>query len=471
MSRPSLPGDVRQSVPGDVRQSAPGDVRQSAPGDVRQSAPGDVRQSCPKIQASDLRDIASEERVERIWGRLSSEVEALHVRPASRPSRAAVWAVAATFAAFGTGLVAGRMVWQAPPVAPSPVVATHDRASVDLFAAGSQERSYTLPGGGTITLAPGSMIELERSGGSDVRLRLLSGEASLDAGEAGDRALAIVSGEAVVATAPGSMIRVQKRADNLDVRVIGGSAHVSSPAGTHALSKGEQVDDVPTRRTATSVTTPPVVRVAPTATTARVARGEPSSTAAVAVAPSWRELHAANKWDEATEALKQQSGSFSAAVTGAGSAKELMDIGDLASWQGRDPQAAIVAFHKVADQFHGSTYAAIAAKKLATHYAASQPDLAKKYLDQAAQKSVFSEDAMCAQMRAEHQAGHKDEASARASEYLGKHPNGRCKDDANRILAGGDADDGDETAPDDAAPAPSGSASASTSSAAPATKP
>lgn len=431
----------------------------------RQSPPRDVRQSVPRIQTADLRDVAADERVDRIWTRLEPELEALRARPAGRPSRAVVWAAAATFAAFGTGLVAGRVVWQAPSVGPSPVVAARDLATVDLFAAGSQERSYSLPGGGTVTLMPGSLVEVERTGGRDVRLRLLSGEASLDTGQAGDQALAIVSGEATIATAPGSMVRVQKRADNLDVRVVGGSAQVSSPAGSRALSKGEQMDDVPTRRTEAAVS-PPVVRVTPTAT-AKVARGE-ASAAAVAVAPSWRELLAANKWDEATEALKQQSGSLSAAVAGASSAKELMDLRDLASWQGRDPQAAISALRRVADEFPASAYAAIAAKQLATHYAASQPDLAKKYLDQAAQKSVFSEDAMCAQMRAEHQAGHKDEASARASEYLGKHPNGRCKDDANRILAGGDADGDDEAAPGEPAPAPSGSSSAAPSSSAPA---
>jgi hypothetical protein len=423
--------------------------------------PREARPSVPRIQPSDLRDIATEERVERIWSRLEPDLEALRVRPAPRPSRAVVWAVAATFAAFGTGLVAGRMLWQAPPAGPLPVVASHDRATVDVFAAGSQERSYTLPGGGTITLAPGSMIELERSGGSDVRLRLLSGEASLDTGQAGDKALAIVSGEAVVATAPGSMVRVQKRADNLD-------AQVSSPAGTRALVKGEQMDDVPTRRTTTSVS-PPVVRVAPTASVARVARGEPSS-AAVAAAPSWRELHAAGKWDEAAEELKKQSGSFAAAVTSATSAQELMAIRELAAG-GRDSQAAIAALRRVADEFPSNANGPVAAKLLATHYATSQPDLAKKYLEQAATKSVFSEDAMCAQMRAEEQAGHKDEASARASEYLGKHPNGRCKNDANRILAGGDADGDDDPAPADAPPAASGSATSSASSSAPASKP
>ena len=71
MSRPSLPGDVRQSLPGDVRQSLPSDARQSSPGDARRSV--------PRIQASDLRDLATDDRVERIWARLEPEVESLRV--------------------------------------------------------------------------------------------------------------------------------------------------------------------------------------------------------------------------------------------------------------------------------------------------------------------------------------------------------------------------------------------------------
>ena len=217
------------------------------------------------------------------------------------------------------------------------------------------------------------------------------------------------------------------------------------------------MDDVPTRTTTTAVT-PPVVRVSPVlGPTARVARDAP--VAAVAAAPTtWRELHAAGKFDDALVALRAQSGSLAAAVSSASSAKELMEISDLARSSKGDSQAAIAALTRVADSFGTSAYGPIAAKQLATHYAQTQPDLAKKYLDQAAQKGVFSEDAMCAQMLAEDRAAHKDEASARASEYLAKHPNGRCKDDATRILAGGDAD-GDE---EPAAPPPSTASSGST---------
>ncbi len=430
--------------------------RKSAPEEGRPFATGRV----PKIQPMDLRDVASEERIERIWNRLDQDVEALRVRPSPKPSRTLVWAIAATFAAFGAGLLVGRSVMHAPNVSTETPVAARDVATIDVFAAGSQERSYSLPGGGRITLTPGSMVELERTGGRDLRLRLLTGEASLDTGEGPGQALAIVSGEATVATAPGSMVSVQRHADNLDVRVVGGSAQVSSPAGTHALRKGEQMEDVPTRQT-TAAVPPPVVRVSPGASV-RVARNDPPAAAVPAATPSWRELHAASKFDEAADAFKTQVGPLLTAINSAKSAEELMVLSDLARTSNGDQVAAERALHRIADDFGSSTYGPIAAKQLARVYAQRNPELAKKYLDQAAQKKAFSEDAMCAQMLAEHQAGNKDAASARASEYLGKYPNGRCKDDANRIL-GGSVEDDDGSASE----TPTPSATASTSSAAP----
>lgn len=426
------------------------------------------RQKVPQIQTSDLRDAASDERVERIWGRLENDLAAARARPAARASRTLVWAAAATFVAFGAGLGSGRLLWQERQTGPSPVVATHDQVNIDVFAAGSQERTYALPGGGSITLQPGSMIELEHGNGSDVRLRLLSGEASLDTGQSGQGPLAIVSGEATVATAPGSLVRVQKREDNIDVRVTNGSARVSSPAGTRALRKGEQMDGVPTRTTTTAVS-PTVVRVSSTpGPTARVARDD-APAAQVAVAPSWRELHRDDKWDEALAALEAQPGGISGAIDKASNAGELVAISDLARWKGRDPAQAFRALQLVADKYPSSQQGQMAAYQVGKHYETTHPDLAKKYLAQAAQKGVLSEDAICAQMRQEHNAGHKDEAAARATEYLGAYPNGRCKDDANRILSGGDSDG--ETEPSGAGdadpPAPPASASASASAPAP----
>ncbi len=421
------------------------------------------RRSVPNIQPPDLRDVASEERVDRIWGRLEQDLATVRARPKASPSRTIVWAAAATFAAFGVGLASGRVLWKDGQVSPSAAVATHDRATVDIFAAGTQERTYTLPGGGTLTLQPGSMIELERAGGSDLRLRLLSGEASIDTAPAGRGALAIVSGEATIATAPGSLIAVQKREDNLDVRVASGSAQVSSPAGTRALRKGEQMDGVPTRVT-TAAVTPPVVRVTTPTHTARVARND-APVAQVAVAPSWREHYQAGRFDEALELLKQQPGGIAGAVASAKGADELMAIGDVARSKGGDATSAIRALHRVADEHGATAYGSIAARQLSKYYETTgQADLAKKYLEQAAQKGVLSEDAMCA-MLADHKAANKDEASARATEYLGRYPNGRCKDDANRILEGGDADGDGE--PSDAATPPASTAPAAPGAPAP----
>ena len=429
------------------------------------------RRKVPHIQPSVLRDVASEERVDRIWNRLEQDLATARVRPAGRATRTVVWAAAATFVAFGAGLASGRVVWHEPQAGPSAVAAAHDRTETDVFAAGSQERTYALPGGGRITLQPGSMIEMEHGSGSDLRLRLLSGQASLDTAQAGQGALAIVSGEATVATAPDSVVQVQKRDDNIDVRVASGSAQVSSPAGTRALRRGERMDGVPTRVTTSAVNQRPVVHVASTpGPTAHVARSDASAAPAaqVAVAPGWRELHKDLKWDEALALLKAQPGGIAGAIDSAKSAGELMIISDLARWKGGETAQGFRALQIVADTYPSTQQGQTAAYLLGKHYETTQPDLAKKYLALAAQKGVLSEDAICAQMRQAQNAGNKDEAAARATEYLGAYPNGRCKDDANRILSGGDADgDGEPSGADAApsAPAPSASSSAASSSA------
>lgn len=434
------------------------------------------RRKVPPIQPSDLRDVASEERVDRIWSRLEQDLASVRVRPAGRATRTVVWAAAATFVAFGAGLASGRVVWHEPQAGPSAVAAAHDRTEIDVFAAGSQERTYALPGGGRVTLQPGSMVELEHGSGSDVRLRLLSGQASLDTAQAGQGALAIVSGEATVATDPDSVVQVQMRDDNIDVRVASGSAQVSSPAGRRALRRGERMDGVPTRVTTSAVNQQPVVHVASTpGPTAHVARSDASAAPAaqVAVAPGWHELHREAKFDEALALLKAQPGGIAGAIDSAKSAGELMIISDLARWKGGDTAQGFRALQIVADAYPSTQQGQTAAYLLGKHYETTQPDLAKKYLA-LAQKGVLSEDAICAQMRQAQNAGNKDEAAARATEYLGAYPNGRCKDDANRILSGGDADgDGEPSGSDGdpSAPAPSASASASVSASAPADKP
>lgn len=115
----------------------------------------------------------------------------------------------------------------------------------------------------------------------------------------------------------------------------------------------------------------------------------------------------------------------------------------------------------MADDFPGTKNAGLAALKLWKHYEqAGQTDLAKQYREQA-QTGVFGEDALCAQMRADHKAGKKEEASVRASEYVSKYPNGRCKDEAARIISGEEAPAESDPSTEDAdQPAATGSASA-----------
>ena len=74
-------------------------------------------------------------------------------------------------------------------------------------------------------------------------------------------------------------------------------------------------------------------------------------------------------------------------------------------------------------------------------------------------------------MRAEQRAGNKGEAAERAKEYLGKYPNGSCRDEATRIQSGDAADDADPPSNDVPAPSVSATSSAASTPSAPAPKP
>ncbi|WP_437589577.1 FecR domain-containing protein [Sorangium sp. So ce1000] len=406
------------------------------------------RRGLPRIAPADLRDHATEERIARVWDRIEHDLGA---RERSSPRRAGVAAMlaAATFAAFGGGLWLGKAIWSEERAAPAPtaVAPANDAPSlVDVFAAGSQGRTFQLPGGGKISLTAGTTVEVEQADGGALTLRLVQGEAWLDT-VSGTRtaALAIVAGEARLAAAAGSVVRVKHNVDAIDVNVADGSVKLTSPAGSRELGRGDAEQGVPIRQRI-AVVAPPEPRRARAASlprsSAEVAPIEPPPAAAPAAAPDWRARYNAGNVAEALQSLQQQSGGIDGAIASAKTARELMDLSDLLRAKGGDRAAAMRAFARVVEGFPSDANAPIAAYKLGDMYASmGEQALAAKYYEQARSLSPegnLAEDSFCKRIRAEVVAGHKDEASQMAKEYMAKYPDGRCED-VPRIVSGEEA--------------------------------
>lgn len=410
-----------------------------------------TRRSVPRISPNDLRDHADEARIARVWDRIEHDLVGFEAPP-KRGSRLAYLAIAAAFAAFGGGLFVGKIAYQERRSGAVAVVASPDRSTVDVLAAGSEGRTFTLPGGGTLTLQPGATVEIER--GSTSTLKLLQGEASIDTARAAG--MMIVAGDAQLNTQAGSVLNLRRNQDDVDVSVRDGSVSITSPAGSKKLDRG-QSDAVPIHAptSALSQTDSPLL--------ARGARGgarvhkpnephavDPPATPATAL-PEWRAAYDRYDMAGALNQLRQQAGGIDGAIASAKSSSELLAIYDLT--RRSDATAAMTALQRVIDRFPDGDGAASAAYYLAKAYqAGGQLDRAKHYLD-LYPKSELLQDGLCGQMRAEQNAGHKDEARRDAKEYLAKYPDGTCKSTADSILQG-------ERLGQDADPAAAGDASA-----------
>ena len=245
-----------------------------------------TRRSFPQIDPDSLRDHADDARVERVWDRIERDIASRMDRleaPRSRRSGLLYLAAAASFAAFGGGLLLGKATWDkhAPTAAPivTPII---EKSLVEVLAAGSQPRTVPLQGGGRLTLLPGAVLEVERSG-STLTLSLLQGAASVDAM---GRALAMVVGETRINTQAGSVFSVTRNASDLDVTVTDGTVNVSSPAGSRQLGKDERAEAVPLHTEVASAPVNAAPRRLPAGSQRRPTTQNPNA-AKLAGVPEW----------------------------------------------------------------------------------------------------------------------------------------------------------------------------------------
>ncbi|PKN48387.1 MAG: hypothetical protein CVU63_05205, partial [Deltaproteobacteria bacterium HGW-Deltaproteobacteria-20] len=97
-----------------------------------------TRRGLAPISRSDLRDHATEERIDRIWERIDADLPAAD--GAASPSRWMVGVLAAVVASLAGGLLLGKLIWDQPvpvEVSSTPTVATTDPdRALGVFAAG-----------------------------------------------------------------------------------------------------------------------------------------------------------------------------------------------------------------------------------------------------------------------------------------------------------------------------------------------
>lgn len=403
------------------------------------------RRAFPPIRPSDLRDHADDARIERVWDRLERDLPGRE-RSRSRTTSLVVTLAAATVSAFAAGVWIGSHGTGDPSDPAIRAVQTESSAANDVLAAGTRQRSYPLPGGGLLTLSPGATVEIEHATADAITLRLVRGEASLDTTGAG-RGADMIAEDALVEARDGSVVSVRRNESDIDVRVASGSARLSSPAGSRELSSGERVEAVPMRAHAPITRadddndprprpSPPLQRnIAPLPLNLPLPNEPPSVTV---TAPDWRARYNAGELAQALDLLRQQPGGIDGAITSARSAAELAAISDITRAKGGDPAAALKALTQLTERFPSDPYAEIAAYTLGGIYEKmGQADQAQKYFERARSlKGVLAEDALCKQIRAEHRAGRKDEALRMSREYVNKYPDGRCKEDVDRILSG-----------------------------------
>jgi hypothetical protein len=399
------------------------------------------RRSVPRIAPADLRDHAEEARLDRVWARLDADLPQVAPAASRRPFFTYL-AIAAAFSAFAGGIVVGKTAFQPQiPTAIAPVQAT-ERTSVDVLAAGTEGRSFALPGGGQLMLQPGATVEIERAGG-DLTLKLLQGAASVDTvGTQLSAGLMIVAGEARLNTQAGSVVNVTRNQDDLDVSVTDGSVSLTSPGGENrTLGRNSREDHVPLHATiaAASPTASPAIHGPQIPRAGRLIAKHPIKSLPVA-GPGWLGRYEANDFEGALALLRQEPGGILGAISSAHTATELMAISTLARSKGGDSGAGMSALRTVVDRFPNDELAQVAAYSLAGMLQASgKADEARNYLDRAKNlNGPFAEAALCRRIKDELRTGHKDEAIRQANEYVAKYPDGRCMDEVELARASED---------------------------------
>jgi hypothetical protein len=415
----------------------------------------------PAIDPRDLRDHADPDRIERVWRKVQRDLpEGSPAVPARSAgvrfgSRTILWA-ACLAGVFGAGLFVGS-VQLSTSTTDDPEAERLDARLTDVFAAGTRQQTFQLPGGGRLVLQPESLMEVVEVRDGSVRLHLLRGRASVDASTS-DRSFAIVAGEALTLAPAGSVVSFSRLDTDVDVAVDRGSVEVVSPTGRQVVRRGER-SRVPIVAAVTSLDprTPPhqVVANTPPHTSdhndPERASKDPAVTTpdgevavitppAAPEPPSWMVLYNQDKFEDAHRILEERGG-IAPAIKSSQSASEIMALGDVARFN-KKIDLWVQSRRRVADEFPSDPNASAAAAELApTLERMGQTELAAKYRAQALQ-SRLSEPVLCRQLdnAPKDTIEARRKAAAIAADYLTRFPEGTCAEDAKGVIEDSKAD-------------------------------
>lgn len=460
----------------------------------------------PRISPDDLRDLADDERVDRIWARLAPE---LPVAPASAGLHAAArprfvqLLVAASLSTFAVGLAVGHFAGGGSSETELSATSLAESPAIDVLAAGSERRTFVLPSGARVMLEPEALVEVAQHGDGGVSLRLMRGMAAFDASGASGP-MAILAGEARLSAPSGSVVSVRRNERDVDVRVAGGAVEIVTPSGRRVVSNSDGELRVPIVSAVSrlEVAQDPAEPSAKDweasrwedarADRARTAERSPARSdgspavddppgelAIVAAPPSWLQRYHRYEFDEAYRML-ESGGGLASAIDTAQRASDLMALADIARTKSQTAQA-LRALDRVVGEFPSDPNATVAAMTLGRMYESmGNRALAAKYFAQAGKSAIFEEDVLCRELRAR---GGESPPSAglvgQAKSFLAKFPEGSCRELAESIVAeGADAAESPDESPrapenDATKPgsAPSGAPSAPPSSAPPSSAP
>jgi ferric-dicitrate binding protein FerR (iron transport regulator) len=455
----------------------------------------------PPFSPDDLRDLADDERVDRIWARLAPELPVASARAglhASARPRFVQLLVAASLSTFAVGRALGHFAGGASSEAELRATSLAESPAIDVLAAGSERRTFVLPSGARVMLEPEALVEVAQHGDGGVSLRLMRGMAAFDASGASGP-LAILAGEARLSAPSGSVVSVRRNERDVDVHVAGGAVEIVTPSGRRVVSNSDgelrvPISTVVSRLEVAKEPAEPTPsdwessrwqdeRAERTRATERspsrndgpsAADDAPGEVAIVASPPNWLQRYHRYEFDEAYRML-ESSGGLSAAIDTAQRAADLMALADIARTKRQTPQA-LRALDRVVAEFPSDPNATVAAMTLGRMYESmGNRELSAKYFAHAGKSAIFEEDVLCRELRAR---GGESPPSAgllgQAKSFLAKFPEGSCRELAESIVAegvdsGGTAEE-PPRAPENEAPKP-GSAPSPAPSAAPSAAP
>jgi hypothetical protein len=398
----------------------------------------------PRIDKSALRSHGAREQVDRVWGRLESNL-ALGAEKSAPPSRRwQLFVAAAAIAGAATGFVISGAIHDSPEqelrVNPEPPDSTPEQ----IFASDTEAHVYPLPGGGFIRLEPESIVSVVAQGGQGLTLRLVRGEATLHTRSttygARTTRLALQVGRAELATAGDSSMRVRLDGDSAELEVIRGSATLTAPddevqhrvVTPRSRPYRVRVAEVTSAREPTAVVRSPLEPEADEDVAVEPETTPPPPPELAPVQPAWAEACKNFEYKKAAELIEREPGGANAALSSGLSDEQLSCIADGYEFNHNTQKAIDIQKHMRANSSPGYQRAAVA--NLARLYKASG-DKATAEIYEQLEDDLVSADRLCKRIKSAQQQANVQEVERQSKKYRRQFPDGDCIPDIDKLDA------------------------------------